>query len=191
MISRSFVWGDARLPKRFKRGSGPRYASVGLRRYLKKAHRFCVSTLASLYLGINYFGLSGCASKSTVAINDVMTPYTTLKNVIKKSMPQGVVAESVNGREMTSGYFTPTNFYESGDSKTERVYAKVLILGSSRPFKVEVQCLRERRGREGGKGTYLPQGEDVRLSKQLAQYFRDALADRREDRTLIDDFRPF
>lgn len=182
---------NARFFKRVQRVVDPRIIRGLSKRKLKKAHRFCVSTLASFYLGINYFSLSGCASKSTVAINDVMTPYTTLKNVIKKSMPQGVVAESVNGREMTSGYFTPTNFYESGDNKTERVYAKVLILGSSRPFKVEVQCLRERRGKEGGKGTYIPQGEDVRLSKQLAQYFRDALADRREDRSIIDDFRPF
>jgi hypothetical protein len=136
--------------------------------------------------------LAGCASNSLVAIDDVMTPYVTLRGMIKSTMPQGVVHESENGRELTSGYFTPTNFYEPGESKPERVQAKVLILGSSRPFRVEIRCLREKRSSGSkGKATYVEQGEDVRLSKQLAQYFRDAMADRREDRSLIDDFRPF
>ena len=127
-----------------------------------------------------------------MAIDDVMTPYVTLRGLIKSSMPQGVVHESENGRELTSGYFTPMNFYEPGENKPERVHAKVLILGSSRPFRVEIRCLREKRGRESkGKASYVELGEDVRLSKQLAQYFRDAMADRREDRSLIDDFRPF
>jgi hypothetical protein len=136
--------------------------------------------------------VGGCQTQSLVAIDDVMTPYVTLRGMIKSTMPQGVVQESENGRELTSGWFSPTNFYEPGESKAERVHAKVLILGSSRPFRVEIRCLKEKKsGNVKGKATYVELGEDVRLSKQLAQYFRDAMADRREDRSLIDDFRPF
>lgn len=152
-----------------------------MRNFIKLSLYFC--------LGLPFIG---CQSKSLVAIDDVMTPYVTLRGMIKNTMPQGVVHESENGREMTSGWFTPTNFYEPGESKPERVHAKVLILGSSRPFRVEIRCLKEKKtGTAKGKATYTELGEDVRLSKQLAQYFRDAMADRREDRSLIDDFRPF
>ncbi len=143
--------------------------------------------LCLIYFCLSFLN-SGCASKA-VAINDLMVPYGSLKAIIKTSMPHGVIFESVNGREMTSGYFSPTNFYDAADNKAERVQAKVVILGSSRPFRVEVKCVRERRSRDSGK--YIVQGEDVKLSKQLAQYFKDALADRREDRNLFDDFRPF
>ena len=132
--------------------------------------------------------LNTACTSNAVAIDDVMIPYVSLKQTIKKVMPQGLSGESENGREMISGYFAPTNFYENTTTKPERMYAKVLVLGSSRPYRMEFHVFRERRQKSGH---YSLVGEDIFLSKQLAQYFKEALADSREDKGLIDEFRPF
>ena len=144
-------------------------------------------TLVLAVLFMFQFLNTACTS-SAVAIDDVMIPYVSLKQTIKKAMPQGLAAESENGREMISGFFSPTNFYENTSTKPERMYAKVIVLGSSRPFRMEFHVFRERRQKSGH---YSLVGEDVFLSKQLAQYFKEALADSREDKGLIDEFRPF
>lgn len=130
--------------------------------------------------------LSGCASK--FRIQNVMLPLTTVKKVVISQMPMGSVKhESLNGRELTSHYFNPKDFDEDATDRVERAYAKVVILGAGRPYSVDVIVYREKRT----KGKYTLIGEDRKLTKELSERIRDALADRREDRNIIDDFRAF
>jgi hypothetical protein len=42
-----------------------------------------------------------------------------------------------------------------------------------------------------GASTYKSLGSDKKLAQELAKRFKAALADRREDRNVIDDFRAF
>lgn len=103
-------------------------------------------------------------------------------------MPMGSVKEqSLNGRELTSYYFNPKDFDEDATDRAERAYAKVTILGSGRPYTIEVRVFREKRI----KGQYTLIGEDRKLSNELLERIREALADRRDDRNIIDDFRAF
>jgi hypothetical protein len=131
--------------------------------------------------------LSGCATGPR--INNVMLPLTTVKKTIVSRLPLGVVREeSLNGRELLSAYFNPTNLDEEAEDQSERAYAKVLILGAGRPYIVEVRVIREKRR----KGTrFEKSGEDNRLSKELLERIREGLAERRDDRNVIDDFRAF
>jgi hypothetical protein len=141
----------------------------------------------SLFLFISAI-LNGCQTRR-YAMENVQIPYVVVKQTIMKTMPGGVRSSSPNGREMISNYFAPRNFYQDATDRPERAYAKVVILGSSRPFKLDIQGFRE--VRERGSREYVNLGEDPELTRLLVQYFKDALADRREDRNVIDDFRAF
>ncbi len=116
-----------------------------------------------------------------------MLSYNSLKTILGNHMPGGIREQSSNGRTLLSGYFIPRNFDEDGTEASERAYAIVTILGASRPYNVDVQVNREKKSG----GDYRNEGRDKVLTKQLADKLRRALADRREDRNVIDDFRAF
>jgi len=117
-----------------------------------------------------------------------MLSLTTLKKIVVSQMPMGAVREqSPNGRELTSYYFNPRDFDEDATDRAERAYAKVTILGAGRPYSIEARVFREKRI----KGQYKLIGEDRRLSNELLERIREAIADRRDDRNIIDDFRAF
>ena len=121
-------------------------------------------------------------------MRDVLVSYTGLKSVIRNNMPAGVRSESPNGRTLTSGYFLPKNLdLEADETSAERAYTTVTILGSSRPYSIEILAFRERRSGP----QYKSLGEDRELARKVGERIRRALADRREDRNLLDDFRAF
>lgn len=129
--------------------------------------------------------MTGC---QTAKIDNVMLALTTVKKTVSAVLPQGVKEESINGRELKSGYFNPKNWDEDATELPERAYAKVLILNSGRPYKIDVHVYKERRNKDG---QYKKSSEDSRLTKDLVDRLKEALADRREDRNIIDDFRAF
>lgn len=132
------------------------------------------------------FCLSGC---STYQIDDVMMSFPAVKVLVSKNLPQGLRRESLNGRHMYSGYFTPGNYYEDATDLKERAYAEVVINGSSRPYRIDVFVYREQR--ESRVGRYTKAKKDKKLAEELGAKIRAALADRREERNIIDDFRAF
>lgn len=132
-------------------------------------------------------GLAACTSRPL--INDVMVPYGSLKALIASTLPGGVTHESVNGRELRSAYFSPADFNpEAAGDKNERAFADVTILGSSRPYQIDVKVYRQRRGAGGRYSRPVP---DEALAQRLASFIKESLAHRREDRNVIDDFRAF
>jgi hypothetical protein len=137
-----------------------------------------------LFLAISAV-LTGCQIKAK--INDVKIALTTVKKIVLNNLPQGLREESANGRELTSGYFSPHKWEEDATDKSERAYAKVLILGSGRPYSIDVKVVREKK--RGSR--YANLGEDRKLTKELVDRLKESLADRRDDRNIIDDFRAF
>ncbi len=136
------------------------------------------------------FGLIGAAMvgcQSTSAIQNVPLSYNAIKTVIVSTLPAAVRRESSNGRTMTSGFFDPTTLKPEKPNAKIHGYAVVTVLGSSRPYNIEVKAFTEEKDKDG----FEPLGENRELSKRLAERLRAALADRREDRNVIDDFRAF
>ncbi len=131
--------------------------------------------------------LTGCTTQAK--IQNVMLPFVTVKKIVIGRLPMATVKEeSLNGRELTSNYFNPKNFDEDATDRSERAYAKVVILGAGRPYSVDVHVFREKKNKSG---KYSLVGEDRKLTKELIVRIREALADRRDDRNFIDDFRAF
>ena len=137
-----------------------------------------------LFLGVSFL-LTGCASSN---IHDVNSAFLTVRKTVVGTFPFGLRQESENGRELYSGYFDPKNWDEDATEKTERAYAKVVILNASRPYDVDAHVYREKRGKTP---IYHNLGEDRKLTKQLLTRLLDGLADRHDDRNIIDDFRAF
>jgi hypothetical protein len=110
--------------------------------------------------------------------------------VVTRSLPGGILRESGNGRTMTSGYFDPESLKPENEKKPLKVHAymTVSIYGTSRPYNIDVKAYKEARAKDG---MYEDLGEDPELTDRLAERLRSALADRREDRNVIDDFRVF
>jgi len=132
--------------------------------------------------------LTSCATTQRPLVRDLMVSYTGLKTVIKNNIPAGVRTESSNGRTMTSHYFLPNDLdSEAGESVVERAFTQITILGSSRPYSLEILAFRERK--TGSQ--YKSLGQDQKLAAQVTERIRRALADRREERNLLDDFRAF
>ena len=129
--------------------------------------------------------LGGCQTRA--AINDVMLPLHFIKSVVKTTMPQGVRSESTNGREFKSNFFSPDSFDEEAPEDGDRAYAVMKVLGAGRPYMVDVTVFREKRM----KHSFAKPTKDQVLTEELTDRVREALADRREDRNVIDDFRAF
>lgn len=104
-------------------------------------------------------------------------------------MPLGVRSTSRNGRTFESNYFLPKgNWDEDGTDAKERAFARTTILNSSRPYQVEVTVFRQSKV---APGEYSAPQRDDELSERLANRIEADIANRREDRNIIDDFKPF
>lgn len=131
---------------------------------------------------------TGCGSKPV--IDDVMLPYTTVRTIVLAELPGGLRKQSSNGREVESGYFSWGSLDDTdGEELSERAYAKVVILGSSRPYRLDVRVFKEKRAKKSK--TYAKAGEDRKLARELVTRLKESLANRRDDRNVIDDFRAF
>ena len=144
--------------------------------------------LRSFFFGL-FFSMSVLLSGCQFAkIKGVNLPYQTVRKVVVNSLPLGLRQESMNGRELYSGYFSPKDWEDDATEKSERAYAKAIILNDSRPYDVDPRVYREHKVKGS---TYTALGEDKKLTRQLVERIREGLADRRDDRNIIDDFRAF
>lgn len=130
--------------------------------------------------------VTGC--QSPAKITNVTLSLQSIKRTVIATLPHGLREQSLNGRELLSGYFSLKNWEEDATDRNERAYAKVVILESGRPYRIDVNVIREKKVRAN---TYNKFGVDKKATKELVDKIREALADRREDRNIIDDFRAF
>jgi hypothetical protein len=98
---------------------------------------------------------------------------------------------SENGREIFSKYYDKKNNNlekDKMDMARERYYTHVVILGDRRPYDIQVEVLIEARTPEGG--WELVNHDDGRAGA-IAEKIKNALAQSRDKRNVIDDFRSF
>jgi hypothetical protein len=94
---------------------------------------------------------------------------------------------SENGRELISGYQDSFGQdFEPGKS-TERYEVHVIILGDRRPYNIRIEVPVERKTSSG----YKHVGYDNARAKEIAEKLKKALNESRDNRNVIDDFKPF
>lgn len=137
----------------------------------------------SLLLILIYF--TGCRSGGTI-----LRGSTDSLNDIKKAIvstvgqPRSIADE---GKEIISGYHDK-NFEEAKENAKERYYSRISILGDRRPYDIQVEVFVETKV---GNKKYELIGEDLRLAEKLSKKIKSALNQGRENKNVIDDFRPY
>lgn len=127
----------------------------------------------------------GCTSTATVpSQNKALGEIRAAINSIAGE-PRAI---SENQREIISQYFgrNPNAEFDAQKSP-ERLYAKFTILGERRPYDVSVQVFVEQKYQ----GVFELVGEDEKTADKVAKDLIKRLNQSREDRNIIDDFRPF
>lgn len=138
----------------------------------------------------------GCSTGRVLEVPSL--PLVEIKKAVREVLPGGKRDESENGREFFSQYFekgNSNNIYPSLAAPDTRSYVQILILGSSRPYRVQIQVPIEQRkmwsAGESGKPTYHRIGWDEQLAQRTARELNQLLDDRRKGQNLFDEFRPF
>ncbi len=130
--------------------------------------------------------LAGCETATT--IDNVNRPYGVLRAAVKESLPGGIRKVSENAREYDSFYFSPKGPMDVDAEKARvRETAHVSILGSGRPYEIAVEVIVETRTSDG----YEKTGHDERRAREIARQIQTGLSNRRDDRNMIDDIKPF
>ena len=140
--------------------------------------------------------LVGCSTATKS--EDLNFPLSSIFKLIQENIPSKLAHRSENGREL---YFEPyllplvyrsTLEYPRRVPPPERVRAKAVVLGDSRPYTVEVEFTLEKRvALKNNEGVYAPA---FRLDKYEADFLKqlyENLVKHSKKQNLIDDFRPF
>ncbi len=133
--------------------------------------------------------LSSCvtAPKDTIGIGEVNSSIAEIKKIANKTIG-GIRAQSENGREIESNYYS---LYEDDEfdpeTADERAYTKVYILGDRRPYKVRVAVIVERKKNAEFKFAEFDKSLALVKAKELKSRLTEGLG----NRNMIDDFRAF
>ena len=139
----------------------------------------------AIHAGLLVF-LVGCESQ--VVIDDINRPFGVVRAAVKESCPGGVRKTSENGREFDSKYFAPKGPLDvDASAEVFRETAHITILGAGRPYSVSIDSYVEKKSNRGYDGY----GRDSSRAKEIAERIKTGLSNRRDDRNMIDDFKPF
>ncbi len=134
------------------------------------------------------FGLSACKTKPLAGVLLTETPSNmslsrqVITTVIGK--PREI---SENGRELFSEYYDSNGLDFNPGRSRERFYTHILILGDRRPYDIRVIVpIEEKIGSK-----YVEVGDDKERAKKVAEKIKKALHESRDNRNLIDDFKPY
>ncbi len=133
----------------------------------------------------------GCASPPSGPYAERNTVNASVSGIIRAfdRAAVGIRGRSANGRELVSKYHSATgDGYDYGDTKTERAYSKLRILGERRPYILQIQVIIEKRN---SKGVYRLVDYDQEKAEKVLKGLIDYLVTRPEREDFIDDFRPF
>ncbi len=163
----------------------------------KALNRFKTKYLAlvSSHCLLTIFILSSCASANRV--DNLAYPIESIHQVVRKNLPGNLSRRSPNGREYYSGAFKLPFKYrnrQSGQSGKvyEKAYAKITILGETRPYSLEVEILvYEIVDENSSKPRYAYSHRQRDMEKSLVTKMRDQLVKRSKSRSTIDEFRAF
>ena len=129
---------------------------------------------------------AGCVSvQPGVLLTETPLNMSETRKAIIKVIGQPI-SVSENGREVFSQYYDTYGLdYEPG--KKERFQTQVTILNDRRPYDIRVVVVvDEKRGSD-----FARIGYDKEKSKKLADRIQRALNESRDNRNMIDDFKPY
>lgn len=144
-----------------------------------------------LKLGLLFLLISSCQTTGYF-INDSPLQASDIRVAVSAVIgtPRMV---SLNGRELYSVYhdekFVPYESLDESQTKKDYYYTKVVILGTKRPFEVQVTVLRE--GWDNDLGKIVNKGEREDLSLKRAVSIRKALNISRDKSQGFDVSKPF
>lgn len=147
-------------------------------------HRVFRSNLIVLWTLV-LLGLSSCTHLPPgEKLQNVDRPLLELQKSAANTMPTGLKSTSENGREFFSNPFKITKAaYEAATPGDYYMQAHVMVLGDRRPYNVEIRVYRVVNNQRVS--------SDNKLEKRLKNEILADLAKRRENRNVIDSFRPF
>jgi len=151
--------------------------------------------LVGVLFFVSVFGLVSCSSVQTSG--PVNNSITTVFTAVEKAMSMGIHHRSVNQREFYSRPFLIRQDEKlSKSGLRERGLAKVIVLGESRPYTLEVEVKIERTKvkrplNELVDADYAFQRYDERLASKLLNSILTIIEKGERDKNVIDDFRPF
>jgi hypothetical protein len=147
-----------------------------------------------LLLCFAIFFTMGCSTLGGVALDPLNISLYTIEKAVEASMPRGRRKISQNGREHYSNYFLRHNQkYIDASQMSQREYAKVVVLGDRRPYKIKVLVIKEKRISKPGaiQSEYSMAGTSLAHAKLVGKQILEILSKRQEDGNIIDDFRVF
>ena len=144
------------------------------------------SWIAMTIQALSVLFLVGCESK--ILIEDINRPFGVVRAAVKESLPGGTRLTSENGREFDSNYFAPKGPLDvDGSTGNFRETAHIAVLGAGRPYSISVESIIEKKAGRG----YEVYGRDPSRATEIGKRIQTGLSNRRDDRNMIDDFKPF
>lgn len=150
-----------------------------------KAAEVVLVSLISLFCLLSLFG---CETRGIVIAE---SNYSVKQHRVAITAALGQARSvSQNGREIYS-YYHDRSFkgFEVTPQTKERLYTKVVILGSRRPYTVSIEVHIERKDRETKK--FVDIGLDDGLASKRAATINELLSQSRADADLFDEGLPF
>jgi len=148
--------------------------------------------IKSIYVALFSLSLliSGCSTPGEINLGEQKQSLMDLQKAAEASLPGGKRSVSQNARTFTSNYFgvKKDGTFEEAPEASTRYAAQITIYGDRRPYTIGVIVFKEKRS---GNGEYDKLGPDEGLARVVSRRIQKTLHERREDRSIIDEFRIF
>ncbi len=146
---------------------------------------FCYRALA-IALGFLFF--MGCQTPAGVVIQETPLSISETRRVIVIVIGEPIFV-SEHGRDLVSKYYDRRGKYiEKGEKPKERTHTTVTILGDRRPYDLVVNVIHEAKLPDGH---YEITGPDEAAARRIATDIKKVLNQSRDNRNVIDDFKPY
>jgi hypothetical protein len=144
--------------------------------------------LPKILFSLLFIALVGCQTDGVV-LHDTPLNISETRIAVARVMGQPRLT-SENGREMVSKYYDRKGNSDEDVIKKgrERLSTHIIILGDRRPYDIQVEVVVEIRDHEG---KYQVVERDEARADKVAKDIKKALVQSRDNRNLIDDFRPY
>lgn len=149
-----------------------------------------MSPLNSILLFLFSLVILSCSTRGEVNLGEQRGALSEIQKAVEAHLPGGRARVSSNARTFTSNYFgvKKDGSFEEAPQASPRYRAKVTVYGDRRPYTVGVIVMKEVKD---SSGDYSSRGADEALTRVISRRIQKALHERREDRSIIDDFRVF
>ncbi|WP_413289529.1 hypothetical protein [Bdellovibrio sp. HCB337] len=131
--------------------------------------------------------LVGCQTSGVFLRETPLNVSETRRAVVSVIGQPRITSE--NGRELFSKFYDRKGSSDDQlKNARERLHTHVTILGDRRPYDIQIEVVVEIRDREG---VYQVVERDDARAEKVAMDIQKALVQSRDNRNIIDDFRPY